>query len=229
MTAEATSKEAEYKHRGLNFMSASTLHAIAFAATHDLYGGHLAAHSSSVLHLGNTYEYERFRVALLTDHERCHEQVDLAAGSRRRRLRIIMPRLAYWAYAHGAVNVMGGLSYFCSPIKAAGLPKDSDRGVILRIEGLGHSILLIAGLMLAVPRMEPRSRAIVAGLLAANDAIMFCNVLRAFIGGFKGDDVYSPALLGVVALEGMCFGSMATVAARQAGGMLSVLRSFLRA
>ena len=83
--------------------------------------------------------------------------------------------------------------------------------------------------MLAVPRMEPRSRAIVAGLLAANDAIMFCNVLRAFIGGFKGDDVYSPALLGVVALEGMCFGSMATVAARQAGGMLSVLRSFLRA
>ena len=27
-TAEATSKEAEYKHRGLNFMSASTLHAI---------------------------------------------------------------------------------------------------------------------------------------------------------------------------------------------------------
>lgn len=141
----------------------------------------------------------------------------------------IMPRLAYWAYAHGAVNVIGGLSYFCSPIKAAGLPKDSDRGVILRIEGLGHSILLIAGLMLAVPRMEPRSRAIVAGLLAANDAIMFCNVLRAFIGGFKGDDVYSPALLGVVALEGMCFGSMATVAARQAGGMLSVLRSFLRA
>jgi hypothetical protein len=163
---------------------------------------------------------------VLTDHE--HE-VDLAAGSRCRRLRIIMPRLAYWAYAHGAVNVIGGLSYFCSPIKAAGLPKDSDRGVILRIEGLGHSILLIAGLMLAVPRMEPRSRAIVAGLLAANDAIMFCNVLRAFIGGFKGDDVYSPALLGVVALEGMCFGSMATVAARQAGGMLSVLRSFLRA
>jgi len=66
MTAEATSKEAEYKHRGLNFMSASTLHAIAFAATHDLYGGHLAAHSSSVLHLGNTYEYERFRVAQWT-------------------------------------------------------------------------------------------------------------------------------------------------------------------
>jgi hypothetical protein len=66
MTAEATSKEAEYKHRGLNFMSASTLHAIAFAATHDLYGSHSAAHSSSELHLGYTYEYERFRVAQWT-------------------------------------------------------------------------------------------------------------------------------------------------------------------
>jgi len=55
MTAEATSKEAEYKHRGLNFMSASTLLAIAFAATHDLYGSHSAAHSSSELHLGYTF------------------------------------------------------------------------------------------------------------------------------------------------------------------------------
>ena len=48
-TAEATSKEAEYKHRGLNFMSASTLHAIAFAATHDLHGGHSAAHQCYIL------------------------------------------------------------------------------------------------------------------------------------------------------------------------------------
>jgi len=40
-SAEAKSKEAEYKHRGLDFLSASTLHALAFAATHDLHGGHI--------------------------------------------------------------------------------------------------------------------------------------------------------------------------------------------
>jgi hypothetical protein len=42
-SAEAKSKEAEYKHRGLDFLLASTLHALAFAATHDLHGGHIGS------------------------------------------------------------------------------------------------------------------------------------------------------------------------------------------
>lgn len=127
------------------------------------------------------------------------------------------PWLTAWAYAHAATNVLGGWAYFTRPKETAGVRDGENEGVLLRVRGLGHTILLVAALMAAVPSLRPRERAVVAGLLAANDLVMLANVGRAFAGGFKGDALYSPGLLGVVAVEGACFATIAALAARQRG------------